>query len=274
MKISVPTLAVGLIFVCWVAYSTSYLNAAELVDQQIKALDAIKQAAKEICNTVPPEGNSTNVELSADASAKLDGLIKKLANLGIGAAGKYTSEEYKGVLRKDLANLLKDNADCKLKVLTLLQDKMIVAGDSSTNPAASAQSAEPTGSKRMMYRPYEQNSPLHPLVIAEDSGSVKRLTVLIQYPLVWPSGQPNNMPAHVIKIYSSRTTATGTVAGDPGTFPSFSGSWNPGDQVKFQLDVPDEYFDPTSGWMLRCCIGEQQMCLPSPNLLMGTKVSE
>jgi hypothetical protein len=112
---------------------------------------------------------------------------------------------------------------------------------------------------------------LHPLVIRDDQGSIQRLTILFEYPAKQKDGsfQPQ---ADLVMVYGYQTTSTGRYDPPPGTFPSFSGTWNPGDQVKIELNVPTSFFEETSGWNVRFCIGTRQRCLFSPNLLTGARV--
>jgi hypothetical protein len=97
---------------------------AQDVPQAAAAVQIIRDTAKDICPDVPTEGGNTKVAVAADANAKLDGAISKLANLGVGAAAKYQSEKYKGVPQSDLANAIKDTGNCRLAVLKTL-DKIV-----------------------------------------------------------------------------------------------------------------------------------------------------
>jgi hypothetical protein len=99
--------------------------SADDLDTQIKALSAIRQAAADICSTVEKEGRSQSLELSGDVKAKLAGVFAKVADLGLEGAGKFASSQYQNVLHQDLAMTLQKSADCRLSVLTLLQEKMI-----------------------------------------------------------------------------------------------------------------------------------------------------
>lgn len=94
-------------------------------DGQAKALDVIATFAERICKSAPTSGSSEAVELSGKAKAELTGLVKKVADLGIEGAAKYQSNEYQGVLQKDLAALLSKDADCKFKISEKLIDKLI-----------------------------------------------------------------------------------------------------------------------------------------------------
>ncbi len=81
-----------------------------------EALDVIRDFANDYCDRIPLEGSASDVELSGIAQAELSGLLKKLADIGIEGGGEYKLSEYKGVLRSDLVEALKDNQNCRLKV--------------------------------------------------------------------------------------------------------------------------------------------------------------
>jgi hypothetical protein len=99
---------------------------AQDLDAQTKALRAISAFAAETCgNPVAFEGTSTNLELSGDIKAQLQGLVAQVAAVGMTGAGKYKSDAFKNVLHEQLAEALKDNATCRLKVFELLQQKMV-----------------------------------------------------------------------------------------------------------------------------------------------------
>jgi hypothetical protein len=85
------------------------------------ALKAITETAEKICNTVPTVGEHQSAEVEGDIKAELGGLLRKLSNTGIGGTGKYTNDEYAGILQQDLAAALKSNADCKLRVFMTLR---------------------------------------------------------------------------------------------------------------------------------------------------------
>ena len=99
---------------------------AQDFEAQTRALRTISAFAAETCgNPLALEGNSTDLELSGDVKAQLQGLIAQVAGLGITGAGKYKSDAFKNVLHEQLADALKDNATCKLKVFEVLQEKMV-----------------------------------------------------------------------------------------------------------------------------------------------------
>lgn len=94
------------------------------LDQKEQALDLIASFAERICQEIPIEGEGQKLELSGRAQVELNEILEKLADLGIEGAAKYESEEYKGVLQKDLAELLKNNMQCRLDVLKELKGNM------------------------------------------------------------------------------------------------------------------------------------------------------
>jgi hypothetical protein len=112
----------GVLLVSWVGFSRVL---ADDFANQTAALEVIKNAANEICYTVPQEGSRSNILLSGEARAELDSAISKVVNLGIKGAGQYESEQYKGVLQEELAATLRSSIDCKLDVFNKLVNKML-----------------------------------------------------------------------------------------------------------------------------------------------------
>ena len=112
-----------------IGFSLLFIQPLEAQDleAQTKALRAISAFAAETCgNSLALEGTATNLELSGDVKAQLQGLVARVADLGMTGAGKYKSDAFKNVLHEQLAEALKDNATCKLKVFELLQEKMVL----------------------------------------------------------------------------------------------------------------------------------------------------
>jgi len=94
-------------------------------DAQGQALDRITKAADEICGIVKLAGSYQNLNVKGQVQAKLSGLIKQLADLGISGAADYTADQYEGFVRSDLAGTFQQTAQCKFKVFDKLQEKMI-----------------------------------------------------------------------------------------------------------------------------------------------------
>ena len=102
-------------------------NKLSLADDMSKkeALKEIRETAVVICNQVSDTTKTEKIELSGEAKAKLNGLISKVVDLGVEGAGKYTSEQSKGVLQADIAKLMENAENCKLKVFEDLKDKLL-----------------------------------------------------------------------------------------------------------------------------------------------------
>lgn len=100
------------------------------------SLDEIANFADRICSNIPLEGSGSAVELNGQAKAELKGLLKKIGNVGIGGAGKYEETAWSGVLQKDIANILKDNVGCKLKIVELLKDRITSPAQDNQKPHA------------------------------------------------------------------------------------------------------------------------------------------
>jgi hypothetical protein len=111
---------VAVAVLAWAAQpESSYAQSSE------KAVALIIDAAHQLCTTPPMQQNDQSLKWSAGASAKLSGVIRKLADLGIEGAFEYKSEKSQGVLQKDLATAIKDGNDCGLSVLTVLSQRLI-----------------------------------------------------------------------------------------------------------------------------------------------------
>jgi hypothetical protein len=155
---------------------------------------------------------------------------------------------------------------------------IIIQGSNNTVSNAACNPSTTPGATvvRSKYMPVDLQDPahpslLHPTVIRENYGSLQKLTILLVYPMTQSDGN-YFPPANLIMIYAYQTTASGRYDPPPGTFPTFSGSWGPGAQAKVELNVPTSYFEETSGWNMRLCIGTRERCVMSPNLLDGSRV--
>jgi len=129
-KSSITTfLTLTAIFCMSFYYHESY--SASIEDNE-KALNMIADFADRLCKDIPLQGHGDNLELSGSAKAELNGIIKRLANLGIDGAIKYQNTDYEGLLQKDLVTALKDSTNCRLQIWNDLKDKLI---SSNTFPA-------------------------------------------------------------------------------------------------------------------------------------------
>lgn len=98
---------------------------ADDLDKQAAAVQVITKAATDICYTVLQEGSHSETRLSGDVSAELDKTIFKIAGLGIKGAGEFKTDEYRGVLQRELAETLKSSINCREDVFGKLVNKML-----------------------------------------------------------------------------------------------------------------------------------------------------
>jgi hypothetical protein len=110
------------IFCISFCYQESF--AASFEDNQ-KALNMIADFSDRLCKDIPLQGHGDNLDLSGSAKAELNGIIKKLANLGVDGAIKYQNTDYEGLLQKDLVSALKDSTNCRLQIWNDLKDKLV-----------------------------------------------------------------------------------------------------------------------------------------------------
>ncbi len=99
---------------------------------QAQALNLIADFAERLCATAPVKGGNQSIELSGTAKADLANVLKKVADLGIEGAAKYTASDYQGVLQGDLAKLLEDASKCRLEVWRDLKDRLLPPGPQSS----------------------------------------------------------------------------------------------------------------------------------------------
>ncbi|MHC4269880.1 MAG: phosphopantetheine-binding protein [Planctomycetota bacterium] len=107
--------------ITFVSFSFNGISGAAPLEEYEKALKVIEDFAKKMCDEIPLEAKSENVELSGKAKAGLSGLLRRLTSLGIEVAGSYQQTEYQGVLQTDLAGILKDSRDCKREIFRELK---------------------------------------------------------------------------------------------------------------------------------------------------------
>lgn len=69
---------------------------------------------------MPVNGETSNLTLDGETEAKLNGLVSKLADLGIKGTAKYEFKNFKNVLQADLPKLIEKQVECKSAV----SDKM------------------------------------------------------------------------------------------------------------------------------------------------------
>jgi len=122
-----------MLFYCLSFFSQKSYAAS--LEENEKALNMIADFADRLCKDIPLQGHGDNLELTGSAKAELNGIIKKLANLGLDGAIKYQNTEYEGLLQKDLVSALKDSTNCRLQIWNDLKDKLISSSTSTIDQA-------------------------------------------------------------------------------------------------------------------------------------------
>jgi hypothetical protein len=133
----------SLIFVSVLTVTSYNYAIAQNLDQKQRALDLITNTAERICGEALTSGNIESSEVQGKVEGQLKGLASKLAEAGISGSGKIVNEQYKGVLRSELASTLHDIRRCKLTILQSLKGELLGSRDQSLNPIPSTRSASP-----------------------------------------------------------------------------------------------------------------------------------
>jgi hypothetical protein len=93
--------------------------AKKPLGDEANALKLIADTVDRICDLVTA-GSSRGFDVEEQLKAELGGLASRLASAGISSSGKPNEEQYRNVLRQDLAETLRDSSTCKLKVFETL----------------------------------------------------------------------------------------------------------------------------------------------------------
>lgn len=113
------------IFISILILDSSCAFADDNLNAQKEALQLISDFANQLCDEIPMQGDSTSYDLSLGGKIELNNFLKKLANIGVEAAGKYQKNEFQGILQKDLATAMKDRSLCKIEVLKTLKNDLL-----------------------------------------------------------------------------------------------------------------------------------------------------
>ena len=100
-------------------------TTSDRLKAQNQALVIISNFVDSICNKIPLEGKKDSLTFSGEGKAKLENILKYLAELGFEGTGKFKTEEYGGVLQSDLLDALKENNLCRLIIWKDLKDKLL-----------------------------------------------------------------------------------------------------------------------------------------------------
>ncbi len=82
-------------------------------DTMKEATDLLNSSLPQICSEFTHSGSSESMVVSGDATAKLNNLLKKLADFGVKGTGEIKSEQYVGVPQTQLADQLNQTRACR-----------------------------------------------------------------------------------------------------------------------------------------------------------------
>jgi hypothetical protein len=108
-----------------VLLSSSASSFGQDFEKQSKAVQILRDATNDICTKVDIAGKNSSYEARGEIDAAVGGVFKKITDLGVHGGGNLHDEEYKNVVQKDLADLLKHNMDCRRDVFDLLANKLL-----------------------------------------------------------------------------------------------------------------------------------------------------
>jgi hypothetical protein len=274
-----------------------YMDASAADNRVSDALKMITDTAAEICESVPLEQTASGNTLSADAQAKLGGLVGRIVGLGLSGTAQYHSERSTGVLQKDLASALQNSNNCKLNVFQTLERDLIGIDRSRTSTEPSPEvvfwQSIASSANRADFENYLRQFPRGQFA----SLAQNRLAVLTQpirrysYSVENPSGggfpqqtvnvslarytdhshadisvrNPwNNMVATKVDVYAVQNGHRAQASGTTSTATSedigtIRGQWQPGGTMSFSTDIPNYLIDDSS-WDLAICIGNDSQC--------------
>lgn len=126
--------------------------AANELDRQREALNLIGETADRICQTVSSQGSASSTNVQGQVNAQVNGLARKLANIGVTAGAQHSSSSWSGVLAKDLPTALRDSLQCRLQVFNSLKGTLL-------QPVASGRTQQPTKPTKTPSSPPSQSRP-------------------------------------------------------------------------------------------------------------------
>ena len=88
-------------------------------------LGLIATTADRICGVTKDTGSASSAQAKGLVKVELQGLASQLGSAGVQGGGGIVTETYQGVVREQLAFVLHNIAECKLRVFEVLQIKLL-----------------------------------------------------------------------------------------------------------------------------------------------------
>ncbi|MDP2034172.1 MAG: hypothetical protein Q8K29_12240 [Polaromonas sp.] len=103
-----------------------HFSLAQELQQQREALQLITEAARSTCADLPLTATERKITLSAEATAKLAGMAKKLSDLGVQGALAYSQvDSARALLESDILPAMKDQNACRIYIFDRLEKKLL-----------------------------------------------------------------------------------------------------------------------------------------------------
>jgi hypothetical protein len=123
----------SLFFCMFLLGAQAAVSSEKFSDEQM-ALSLISKFASEICSeNLAQRSSGQSLKFDGRAVAELEGLAKKLVDLGIEGALRIKDAETQGVLQADLAAAIENQSSCKKEIFYSLVDRLMPAS-ANINP--------------------------------------------------------------------------------------------------------------------------------------------
>ena len=171
-------------------------TAQQDLERQRAALKEIRETAADICYTVEQRGRKSEAQLTGEVQAKVNGVVAKLADIGIKGSGHIDSMEYRGVSQEALATAFTASVNCREGVFKNLVDRMLPSSSSSssyTPPQPASPAAIPAPLYQPQQRAWQYTSDPRPKAVACDQGGQEAgRALLLHYQAGCQMGKPDD----------------------------------------------------------------------------------
>jgi hypothetical protein len=114
------------------------LTPAKAGPDEVKLVaETIATYGDRMCGEFVLSGKNEKFEISGEAKAELNNLLKKLADLGLSGTGKFETSSYENVLQSELGNRLNAISECKSKISADMGPLLIQAMNLHSDAGAS-----------------------------------------------------------------------------------------------------------------------------------------
>lgn len=127
---------------------------AQIIDPEQILL--IRETARDICQTVEnADGSQTTVEIEGNISTEINGLLRRLANLGIEGGGSISSEEFEGLSREATAEAMTDSLECRERLFNTMFNALMTPSSGSLAPRSECPNFDLGGSWQLTNIPLQ-----------------------------------------------------------------------------------------------------------------------